>query len=44
MVEVLSPGTAGYDKGRKFDYLRLLDVTLDVKRLYKGVTFRTEPV
>lgn len=25
-------------------YLRSLDVTIDVKRLYKGVTFRTAPV
>ncbi len=88
IVEVLSPGTARYDKGRKFDYyktlpsfqeyvlihqrfpmvtasykiakrtwqdteadsleqtiyLRSLAVTLDVKRLYKGVTFRSAPI
>ena len=87
-MEVLSPGTAGYDKGRKFDYyktlpsfqeyvliyqrfprvtasckiaertwqdteadsleqtiyLRSLDVTIDLKRLYKGVTFIAAPV
>ncbi len=88
IVEVLSPGTAQYDRGKKFDYyktlpsfqeyvliqqqlpmvtasykiaertwqdtgadsldqtvyLRSLDITLDLKRLYKGVTFRTAPI